>query len=147
MSMEKLPTYCFERRSARWNTSNGTLKCVAPKGLHRTVEPIEFCSWGEKQEDEMEKLIKARDAIEFADMFFADPILKAAALALINNTPSADEAALISSEKQAAFRLGQMEMKESIITLLQDAASDVSGIIHSTLLEAAAAIAKLEVTS
>ena len=95
----------------------------------------------------MEKLIKARDAIEFADMFFADPILKAAALALINNTPSADEAALISSEKQAAFRLGQMEMKESIITLLQDAASDVSGIIHSTLLEAAAAIAKLEVTS
>lgn len=95
----------------------------------------------------MEKLIKAGEAIELAEILLADPILKAAGISLINHTPPADVAALISTEKQAAFRLGQMDMKESVIALLQDTANRTRGIIRSTLLETANAVAKLEVTS
>jgi len=95
----------------------------------------------------MEKLIKAGEAIELAEILLGDPLLKAAGISLINHTPPVDVAAMISAEKQAAFRLGQMDMKESVMALLQDAASRTPGIYRAALLDTASMIEKLEVTS
>ena len=95
----------------------------------------------------MEKLIKAGDAIELADILFGDPLFKAASISLINNTPPVDVAALISAEKQTAFRLGQMDMREAIAALLRDAANRTSGITRAVLLEAVTVVENLEVAS
>lgn len=39
-----------------------------------------------------------------------------------------------SAEKQACFRLGQMDVRESVVSMLQEAADHTYGIAHSTLL-------------
>ena len=50
-----------------------------------------------------------------------------------------------SAENQACFRLGQMDMRESIAAKLQDAANSSRGIIRATLKNAAAGVSEMEV--
>ena len=45
-----VPVHCKNCQSSIENSCNGTLKCGSQRGLHRTVEPDEFCSWGERDE-------------------------------------------------------------------------------------------------
>ena len=54
---------------------------------------------------------------------------------------------LDSAEKQAIFRLGQMDMQQSVAAMLLDAANEVNGLIRSTLLGASDAVKALEVTN
>ena len=53
---------------------------------------------------------------------------------------------LESKEKQAVFRLGQMDMQQSVAAMLLDAANEANGLIRSTLLGASDAVKALEVT-
>lgn len=50
------------------------------------------------------------------------------------------------AEKQAVFRLGQMDMQQSVAAMLEDAAHEAKGLIRSTLLGASDAVKALEVT-
>lgn len=50
------------------------------------------------------------------------------------------------AEKQAVFRLGQMDMQQSVIAMLEDAANDEKGLIRAVLLGASDAVKALEVT-
>ena len=54
---------------------------------------------------------------------------------------------LDSAEKQAIFRLGQMDMQQSVAAMLLDAANEANGLIRSTLLGASDAVKALEVTN
>lgn len=49
------------------------------------------------------------------------------------------------AQNQAIFRLGQMDMKESIVAMLQDAAEFTSGITRAALLASADLIKGMEV--
>ena len=49
-----------------------------------------------------------------------------------------------SAEKQACFRLGQMDMRESVAAKLQDAAGNVRGIARATLENAVAMVNEME---
>lgn len=61
-------------------------------------------------------------------------IMKAAADALEN----------AAKEKQACFRLGQMDMRESIADMLLALADGTQGVVCSTLIDAAERVRKLE---
>lgn len=50
----------------------------------------------------------------------------------------------LEKEREACFRLGQMDMRETIVSVLRDAAGNTFGIAHSTLRSAADAVAELE---
>lgn len=50
----------------------------------------------------------------------------------------------LEKEREACFRLGQMDMQESVVTLLKNAADNTFGIARSTLRDAAKAVAELE---
>lgn len=50
----------------------------------------------------------------------------------------------LEKEREACFRLGQMDMRETIISVLRDAAGNTFGIARSTLRSAADAVAELE---
>lgn len=50
-----------------------------------------------------------------------------------------------SADKQGIFRLGQMDMKESIIAMLQDLASETMGAAKAILESAAERVKKMEV--
>lgn len=49
-----------------------------------------------------------------------------------------------SAEKQGVFRLGQMDMKESVIALLQDVAAETMGVTRATLEFAVEQVKKME---
>ena len=46
------------------------------------------------------------------------------------------ESVLTAAETQAIFRLGQMDMQQSVVDMLTADADGVSGIVHATLLDA-----------
>ena len=46
---DAVPVRCEKCQFSHENPCNGTLKCTAPRGLHRVVESDEFCSWGERE--------------------------------------------------------------------------------------------------
>lgn len=48
-----------------------------------------------------------------------------------------DPDAVSSAEKQACFRLGQMDMQQSVLLLLQNLALNVKGLSHGTLVDVA----------
>lgn len=52
---------------------------------------------------------------------------------------------LTSAEREACFRLGQMDMRASAAAALMDAAEATSGIAHDTMLVAVDLINSLEV--
>ena len=53
---------------------------------------------------------------------------------------------LSSAERQAIFRLGQMDMRESVAAMIRDMAQGTRGIVKSTLLTTADVTAEMEVT-
>ena len=60
-------------------------------------------------------------------------------------TIAADPDSVSSAEKQACFRLGQKDMKQSIMLLLQDLASNTVGTTRDTLTDAANMIEDLPI--
>lgn len=49
------------------------------------------------------------------------------------------------AEKQAIYRLGQMDMQASIVDMLEDLADGAQGVVCSTLIDAAERVRNLEV--
>ena len=93
----------------------------------------------------MEKYVEVKAVQEFAGTFLGDPILKMAVNAVLDHAPAVDLPKLTSAEKQATFRLGQMDMKESIVAILQGTAEFTSGITRAALLAAVDLIKDQEV--
>lgn len=91
------------------------------------------------------KLVEVTAAKEFADTFLPDPILKMAAKSVLDHAPVAEPDKLTSAERQAIFRLGQMDMKASIAAALRKAADGTHGNICATLLAAAQLAEEMEV--
>ena len=54
--------------------------------------------------------------------------------------------ALLEKEKEACFRLGQMDMQASVVSMLETAAAKTNGVVHGTLLSAAALIKDMVVS-
>lgn len=52
---------------------------------------------------------------------------------------------LTSAEKQAIFRLGQMDMRDSMAEMLRDLADGTYGVVCATLLDAAERVRKMEI--
>lgn len=92
----------------------------------------------------MKKYVEVGRAKEFAGTFFGDPILKMAVNAALDHTPTVDLPELTGAEKQAVFRLGQMDMRESIADMLEDMADGTHGIVCSTLIDAAQRVRRME---
>lgn len=57
---------------------------------------------------------------------------------------AADALENAAKEKQACFRLGQMDMRESIADMLLALADGTQGVVCSTLIDAAERVRKLE---
>ena len=94
----------------------------------------------------MQKLIEVKAAKEFADTFYAhDPILKYAAKSLLDNVPAADVTVITSAEKQAIFRLGQMDMRDSMADMLRDVAKRSKGIVKADFMAAADLVTEREI--
>ena len=93
----------------------------------------------------MKKYVEVTAAKEFAYSFLADPFLKMAVNAVLDNAPAAEVSHLISAEKQAVFRLGQMDMRDSMAVMLRDAANRSRGIIRADFMTAADLIAEREI--
>lgn len=95
----------------------------------------------------MRKLIDTEEAKRFAETFLADPILKMAVRSVLDNAPEAKLDMLTSAQRQAVFRLGQMDMKESAAAALQEAAEGTHGEVCTALLGAAQLVEEMEVLS
>ena len=93
----------------------------------------------------MEKYVEVSTVKEFAGTFLGDPILKMTVNAVLDHAPAADASKLTSAEKQAIFRLGQMDMRDSMVALLQDEAEQAGGAIKVDFLTAADLIARREI--
>ena len=50
----------------------------------------------------------------------------------------------LEKDREALFRLGQMDMQESVVTMLKNAADNTFGITRSTLRDAAKAVSEME---
>lgn len=91
------------------------------------------------------KLIEVDAAKEFADTFLPDPILKMAVKSVLDHAPEAEPDKLTSAERQAVFRLGQMDMRASVVAALRKTAEGTHGNICATLLAAAQLAGEMEV--
>lgn len=52
----------------------------------------------------------------------------------------------IAKEKESCFRLGQMDMQASVVSMLETAAAKTNGVVRGTLLSAAALIKDMVVS-
>ena len=95
----------------------------------------------------MRKLIAVEEAKEFAATFLPDPILKMAVKSVLDNAPEAEPDKLTSAERQAVFRLGQMDMQASVAAALRKAAEGTHGEVCTALLGAAQLAEEMEVLS
>ena len=92
----------------------------------------------------MEKYVKVSAVKEFAGTFLGDPIMKMTVNAVLDHAPAADVSKLTSAEKQAIFRLGQMDMRDNMVAMLRDAAARSKGMVKSDFMAAADLIAERE---
>lgn len=93
----------------------------------------------------MEKYVKVSAVKEFAGTFLGDPILKMAVNAVLDHAPAAELPKLTSAEKRAIFRLGQMDMRDSMVAMLRDEAERAGGAIKVDFMAAAELIAGREI--
>ena len=93
----------------------------------------------------MKKYVEVSQAKEFAGTFLGDPILKMAVNAALDHVPAADVLQMNSAEKQAIFRLGQMDMQKAAVDMLLDQANGTHGVVCATLIDAAEWVRQLEV--
>lgn len=103
------------------------------------------------------KIIVAETLKEFASTFFGDPILKMAVNAPEAELILCDECSEINgfsgpsrqlrdpAEIEAAFRLGQMSIRQAATEILEKMADERRGVIGMALSEAASLIESLEV--
>lgn len=91
------------------------------------------------------KVVEVGAVKEFAATFLPDPILKMAVNSVLDHAPEAEPDKLTSAERQAVFRLGQMDMKASIAAALRKAAEGTRDQVCATLLAAAQLAEEMEV--
>ena len=51
MTENTIKCFCKDCVFAYFNTSNETYRCRSMRGMYRVVEAEEYCSWGEKVDD------------------------------------------------------------------------------------------------
>ena len=93
----------------------------------------------------MEKYVEVSAVKEFAGTFLCDPILEMTVNAVLDHAPTAEVPQLSSAEKQAIFRLGQMDMRDSMAAMLRDEAARSKGMVKSDFMAAADLIAEREI--
>lgn len=93
----------------------------------------------------MEKYVKVSEAKEFAGTFLGDPILKMAVNAVLDHAPAVEIPQLTRAEKQAIFRLGQTDMRDSMVDLLRDVADRSKGIIRADFMAASDLVSEREI--
>lgn len=74
-----------------------------------------------------------------------DPLLKRIVSNLLDKLPRVDGTVITSAEKQAIFRLGQMDMRDSMAAMLRDAANRSRGMVRSDFMAAADLVAEREI--
>jgi hypothetical protein len=50
-NVEAKGCYCVDCGFCYYNSSNGTFKCRSMNGMNRTVQPYDFCSYGERKDN------------------------------------------------------------------------------------------------
>lgn len=91
------------------------------------------------------KVVEVGAVKEFAATFLPDPILKMAVNSVLDHSPEAEPDKLTSAERQAVFRLGQMDMRDSMVAMLRDEAERAGGVIKADFMAAAEMIAEMEI--
>jgi len=84
--------------------------------------------YDEQEEIDLENAVKMTMIAGMIEMSGAEPETKDQ---LIGYVTSHDDAAM-----EAAFRLGQMDMRESAAAALTDAAAPTKGVVHGTMMAA-----------
>ena len=92
----------------------------------------------------MPKLVEVQSTKEFASTFLADIFFKMAVNRVLDAAPAADVSVITSAEKQAIFRLGQMDMRDSMVAMLRDVANRSNGTIKADIMVAADMIAEMK---
>ena len=92
----------------------------------------------------MPKLIEVQSTKEFASTFLNDIFFKMAVNRVLDAAPAADVSVVSSAEKQAIFRLGQMDMRDSVVAMLREAANRSSGMINADFMAVADMIAEMK---
>lgn len=95
--------------------------------------------------EKKKRLIATEDAKKYMESLLPDTILRQAVNAVLDHTPEAEPDKLTSAERQAIFRLGQMDMKASIAAALRKASEGTHDQICATLLAAAQLAEEMEV--
>ena len=90
------------------------------------------------------KLVEVQSTKEFADSFLPDIFFKMAVNRVLDAAPAADVSVVTSAEKQAIFRLGQMDMRDSMVAMLRETANRSSGMIKADYMAAADMIAEMK---
>lgn len=85
----------------------------------------------------MPKYVEVNATKEFASTFLNDIFFKSAVNRVLDAAPAADVDKLTSAERQAIFRLGQMDARESMAAMLRDAAKRSKGLVGADLMAAA----------
>ena len=91
------------------------------------------------------RVIEVKRAKEFANTFFADPVLKVAANSLLDHAPAADITTVPDTEWQSIFHQGQVNMRERIVGMLTEAANGTFGVTRAALRIAVDKINEMEV--
>ena len=92
----------------------------------------------------MTKLVEVQATKEFASTFLNDIFFRMAVNRVLDAAPAADVSVVTSAEKQAIFRLGQMDMRDSVVAMLREAANRSSGMIKADYMAAADMIAEMK---
>ena len=92
----------------------------------------------------MPKLIEVQAAKEFASTFLNDIFFKMAVNRVLDAAPAADVSVVTSAEKQAIFRLGQMDMRDGIVEMLRNTGKKSTGLVMACFLAAADITEKME---
>ena len=90
------------------------------------------------------KLVEVQSTKEFANTFLNDIFFRMAVNRVLDAAPAADVSVITSAEKQAIFRLGQMDMRDSMVAMLREAANRSSGMIKADYMAAADMIAEMK---
>ena len=92
----------------------------------------------------MPKLVEVQATKEFASTFLNDIFFRMAVNRVLDAAPAADVSVVTSAEKQAIFRLGQMDMRDSVVAMLREAANRSNGMTKADYMAAADMIAEMK---
>lgn len=92
----------------------------------------------------MNKLVEVQSTKDFSESFLNDIFFRMAVNRVLDAAPAAAVSVVTGAEKQAIFRLGQMDMRDSMVAMLREAANRSSGMIKADYMEAADMIAEMK---